>query len=334
MAMTPLPPLDPSSPTFRADVDAFFRTRMPAFVSEANAMQGNLNALAAGGALSYSLVGWGDAATVKDGLGRFSIPGAQDQVPNLFFNSLDTAGNSLQAVFSDLFANLNTNRGYVTFIVSGNVSRRVTYRVVGYTPDNVNSRLVVGVVFVSQIGAPIGAGEAVVMQCTRTGDRGESGVVSTMLIRDQVASGQQSQALVANAWTVRRFNTVTFNGIPGAALGQAAANTFTLPAGNYQLDARALCYGFRAHNIRLFNMNSAATHDIGVNENLGQYDGTGPFHGSTAELSTVISLNSANAFRLDHFATNAATGAALCGGLPVNNGVAEMYAEIKITKVN
>jgi hypothetical protein len=334
MAMTPLPPLDPSSPTFRADVDAFFRTRMPAFVSEANAMQGNLNALAAGGALSFPMVGWENPATVKDGVGRFNIPGPQASVGNLFFNSLDLAGNNVLVVFSDLFANGNTNKGYVTFISTQNFGKRVTYRVIGYSIDDVNSRLVLGVAFVAQTGASINPNEAVVMQLSRNGDRGESGVAATMLIRDQVASGQQSQALAANTWTVRRFNTVVFNGISGAALGQAAPNTFTLPAGNYQLDARALCFGFRAHNIRLFNMTSSATHDVGVNENLGQYDGTGPFHGSTAELSTVISLNAGSTFRLDHFATNAATGAALVGGLAVNNGIAEAYAEIKITKVN
>jgi hypothetical protein len=39
MAMTPLPALDRTSATFKADVDAFFGTRLPTFTTEANALQ-------------------------------------------------------------------------------------------------------------------------------------------------------------------------------------------------------------------------------------------------------------------------------------------------------
>lgn len=44
--MTPLPSLDRTSPTFRSDLDAFFLTKIPTFVTEANALQVDVTAKA------------------------------------------------------------------------------------------------------------------------------------------------------------------------------------------------------------------------------------------------------------------------------------------------
>lgn len=44
MAITALPSLDRTSPTFRTSVDTFFASQLPAFVSEANALQTDVNA--------------------------------------------------------------------------------------------------------------------------------------------------------------------------------------------------------------------------------------------------------------------------------------------------
>lgn len=44
MTMTPIPPLDRTSPTFRNEVDTFFATRIPTMVTEANALEANVNA--------------------------------------------------------------------------------------------------------------------------------------------------------------------------------------------------------------------------------------------------------------------------------------------------
>lgn len=46
MTMTPIPALDRTSATFRADVDTFFASRIPTFVSEANALQLDVHAAA------------------------------------------------------------------------------------------------------------------------------------------------------------------------------------------------------------------------------------------------------------------------------------------------
>lgn len=337
MAMTPLPPLDPSSPTFRADVDAFFRTRMPAFVSEANAMQGNLNSIAAGGAYAIPFVGWAEPATVKDGFGRLSIPGTQDQVPNIFFNPSDLSVGNARGPIEDMFSanSIGTNRGYIKLVAVKEPTRWITYRVTGYTFDSVNYRCVLGVTFISSSGPnPIQANEAILMQCTRTGDRGDSGVIGTAIIRDQVASGQSAQAVSVNVWNARRFNTMVVNDIPGLVLGQRnGVSIITIPAGKYWFSARASMYGFAAHNLRLFNVTNNSTHDVGGNENPAQTSGGAVQSSSTAELQTFINFPSAAEFRLDHFAAAYATGASQTGGVPVNNGTAEVYAEVKITRI-
>ena len=44
MPITTLPTLDRASATFKADVDLFFGTKLPAFSAEANALEANVNA--------------------------------------------------------------------------------------------------------------------------------------------------------------------------------------------------------------------------------------------------------------------------------------------------
>lgn len=58
MAITPLPTLDRSSPTFRTEVDTFFGAQLPAFASEANDLADDVNADAVAAAASAA-----DAAT-------------------------------------------------------------------------------------------------------------------------------------------------------------------------------------------------------------------------------------------------------------------------------
>ena len=44
MAITPLPTLDRTSPTFKSDVDTFFGSQLPAFAAEANSLQADVTA--------------------------------------------------------------------------------------------------------------------------------------------------------------------------------------------------------------------------------------------------------------------------------------------------
>lgn len=76
MAMTPLPALDRTSASFKADVDAFFGTRLPTFTTEANALQTDVTdkqvtasnaATAATTKASEALTSANNAATSKTG---------------------------------------------------------------------------------------------------------------------------------------------------------------------------------------------------------------------------------------------------------------------------
>ena len=54
MAITPLPALDRTSSTFKADVDLFFASQVPGFAAEANVLQADVNAKQAAAAASAS----------------------------------------------------------------------------------------------------------------------------------------------------------------------------------------------------------------------------------------------------------------------------------------
>lgn len=327
MAMTPLPPLDPSSPTFRSDVDAFFRTRMPAFVSEANAMQANLNALAAGGALSYSLTGWGDPATVKDGVGRFNIPGPQASVGVLYFNSLDLAGNNILVVFSELFANTNANRGYVTFLSTRNFGKRLTYRVTGYAIDNANSRLVLYVAFVAQTGDPIYSDETVVMQLSRTGDTGPAGTTGMAKVQHREASGVPGGVATASTFAqVRGLNTTEFNAIGNSVT--LSGNSIVMNPGTYFVSGRAPAYGVGVHKAMLYNETDAAFWLVAASA----HSGTGGAS-SDSTFSGQFTIATPKSFTVRHFMASAAGGANNALGVPVSSGQVEIYTEVVITKI-
>lgn len=67
MAVTPLPALDRSSPTFRADVDTFFATNLPTFSTEVNTLADNVETsrLAAAASAAAALVSK-DAAALSE----------------------------------------------------------------------------------------------------------------------------------------------------------------------------------------------------------------------------------------------------------------------------
>lgn len=62
MSMTPLAPLDRTAATFKADVDTFFATTLPLFVTEANALEANVEAKELAAAASATAADASEAA--------------------------------------------------------------------------------------------------------------------------------------------------------------------------------------------------------------------------------------------------------------------------------
>lgn len=334
MALTPLSPLDPSSPTFRADVDNFFRSAMPNMVNEVNALQGNLNSIAAGGAFAIPLVGWADGDSVKGGQGRLTIAGPQNTNVNLYFNSLDARGGNLAAVLSALYSTgwTSSPRGFLSLTVVNDPARKIYYQVNNYGEDAQNSRLILGVSFISSTGSPILAGDSLVMQCTRNGANGVSTVSQTAKFSDRQAPGTQGGAGAgATFGQVRTLNTVEWNTMPSFATlgGSYGANVFVLQPGTYLLTGRAPALGVGGHKAAVFNESDNQYLLMGCSAYSG---GTGAPVQSDSTLSGYFTLTAPKAFTVRHFLSTGSSSTSTLGNA-AGGGQIETYTEIFITKV-
>lgn len=77
-----------------------------------------------------------------------------------------------------------------------------------------------------------------------------------MLVEGRKAAGTSAGTFTTGAWRVRELSDTPLNNIAGASL---AANQITLPAGTYDIEARAPAVGVNAHQARLYNVTAAAS---------------------------------------------------------------------------
>ncbi|QJE03038.1 hypothetical protein HH212_26135 [Massilia forsythiae] len=317
---------DPASDTpqqFNAKAAAFVLAQK-AMVAQINATTANLNSIAAGGAYAIPLVGWGDPNTVKDGVGRFSIPGAQNSVSILYFNSLDSRNGNLAYVLTELFSTgwSTPRRGYITFVVLGDPSRRVSYRVNDYAEDAAYSRLTLSVTFVSQQGAAIAAGESVLMMCSRNGDKGAAGdLIAPMIqVQEQAASGTNAGTYTNNQ--NRALNTVLVNSLSGASLGSYIV---TIPAGTYDFEGWATVYTGSV-NFRSFLRNVTSGGSFPAIGSSETNNGSGASLKSFFKGRFTLSAST-------QFALGLALSANASGGQALNNGMVEVYSELIFKKI-
>lgn len=144
-----------------------------------------------------------------------------------------------------------------------------------------------------------------------------------MHLRDEKASGTKGGTLTTGAWQTRILNTEVTNEIIGASL---ATNQFTLPAGQYLIEAQAPAFRTQRHKIKLRNITDAS--DLIIGSSSFCVAGTGDQTVST--LSGEFTLSAETVLELQHGCDTTKTTDGL--GLEVNLGVIEVYAEVKIWK--
>lgn len=324
MPMTPIPPLDRTSPTFKNDLDQLFSTRIPLFTQEANAMEAGMSAFAAGGAYAIPFVGWGDLATVAAGNGRLFIAGDdQTQSTTVYFTGRDSRNKNVRPMFDDVFSSTSSAKAYLTITVLGDTSRWITYRVNSWAYGAVG---VAGVTYVASSGAsPIPANEGLIMQITRTGDKGDQGPAATIAgakFSERFAQGMGGGAAAANTVYTRSLNTTEYNDI-GAVLSNGKV---ILQPGRYIVSISAPANSTNRH--RAYISNETDGNSVpGAN---AYATGSGQ---SNATASALFSFGSAKTISIRHYidTSNASTSAL---GLPINRvGEPEIYSEMIITKV-
>lgn len=331
MPLTQLPPLDPSSPTFRADVDTFFRSRIQAFVMEANQLAANLNSIAAGGAYAIPYAVGTDAQLGWGGRLVFSPNGGNQNVATgLLLSVTDTVGSAIQSRMDDMFGaatNLSAIKGHVRIFKMGDPSKWMTFRI-----NQWSFNVTYGYFGVTCVGAssanPFAPDDALILQFQRTGDKGDKGDNGTSLtpmihVREESAAGAgPATSVTQNTWVKRAFNTVRTNSVTGASL---ANGQITLPAGTYDYEGNAAGTGCAQHQARLVNV----TDNIVASE-LGTTEYTDSSITTRSVVTGRFVLASTKVFELQHRASSASGS---FGSSVSNFGSANVHAEIKLTKV-
>lgn len=101
MAITPLPALDRTSPTFKADVDLFFASQVPGFAAEANALQVDVSAK------QSTAAGNANAAATSASNAATSATNAATSASNAAASSASAADSAGEAASSEYNASIS-----------------------------------------------------------------------------------------------------------------------------------------------------------------------------------------------------------------------------------
>lgn len=139
-------------------------------------------------------------------------------------------------------------------------------------------------------------------------------------VQDQKALGTDGGTATAGSWMTRVLNTVALNEIAGASL---AANQFVLPAGKFEIDAKAVVFAVNGHQIRVQDITNAVTLFYGITGYTASVGGVSIAKGK-------FTLAAPTTFELQH---RVQTGRAT-NGLGVGAGFAtEVFSDVFVRKV-
>jgi hypothetical protein len=141
-------------------------------------------------------------------------------------------------------------------------------------------------------------------------------------IQDQKTSGTNGGSSIVGTQT-RDLNTVIINNITGASL---SSNQITLSSGGYYIEASAVTYTSQYTRLKLYNVTDGADE---LNNSLNNRAITND-HAQTA-LNGYFTIADTKVFELRQYTSVAQATNGL--GSAVNDGLPEIYSEIKIWKV-
>jgi hypothetical protein len=299
-----------------------------AMVPQLNSAIGNLNSIAAGGAYSipftFSTSGAGNG-------GKLTWPGYSGSI---YFDTTDSRGVNVTSLLGALLTSSSSAiKGSLRICKMTDPGSWILLDITGYTQFALYGTATT--IFVGSVGSIV-PGDPIMVFLQRTGDKGDTGPMSTfptLIVRDQQASGVAGLALSSGAWSTRRFNTANINTISGASLGTAGANKITLPAGTYigdiSAEAVATQAGLFKHQIRLYNQTDAGLTDAGTSEYQNINATNSHFIGTRSVMHTYFAITGPKDFTIDHYSSLTASG----GYATSAPGSAEIYAEARFIKV-
>ena len=154
-----------------------------------------------------------------------------------------------------------------------------------------------------------------------------TGTRELLHVRDEQASGSPGGTFTLGAWRTRTLNTVVTNNISGASL---ATNQITLPAGTYEIWARAPAFrAANGHKAKLRQVSVTAADTI-----IGSAARTEPTDNNVTNSIVIgeFTIAAEEDFELQH----RSSGTQASTGFGSNNSfsVVEVYAEVMIWKVS
>ncbi len=156
-----------------------------------------------------------------------------------------------------------------------------------------------------------------------TADRTLSVAIQILHVQDQKASGTAGGTFTSGAWQTRTLNTVVTNTISGASL---AGNQITLPAGTYDIEARAVANKVNFHKAKFCTV-APADILIGTSEVAASGDDTV----TSSRVNGRFVLATETVLELRHRCSMTCNTTGF--GNPSNMGVIEIYADVLIRKI-
>lgn len=157
-----------------------------------------------------------------------------------------------------------------------------------------------------------------------TGGGGGGASADLVHVREEQTSGTAGGGFTSGAWQTRILNTTKTNTVAGASL---ASNAVTLPAGTYDLEARAPACRVGRHQARLYNVTASAVVMLGGMV----YSAPGSYYAQNdATVLGRFTLASSADVRLEHRCESSVASDGY--GLPTSWGT-EVFAELLLRKV-
>ncbi|QOY96325.1 hypothetical protein IM543_11185 [Massilia sp. UMI-21] len=326
--LSKLPNQSQDQATFDANW-AYVLETMVLRANQENALAAIMSSAGSGSAFSLQYKFDAGTATTDPTAGWMRLATATQNLANAVVLDEIGADGVNNSVILDLFdSSTSTIKGHLLLRNAADPSKWLLLAVTGRAATT-GYRTFYTTPVASSVANPFAQAGLVVVSFSRTGDKGDTGAAAdlkapTIYVRDEKSVGTTG-GLFTNAGStpnVRVLNAVKRNDISGASL---AANRVTVPAGTYNVFARAPAYNTTAHRIALWNVTANSLFEIGTSE----YAGSVQTDSIIQTRNTVLSV--ATTFELQHFVS--ASGGSHGQGYPSGLVYNEVYAELTFEKV-
>lgn len=176
MALTPIEPLDRTSPTFRADCDTYFAQAIPALTGEMNEALAGITAIAAGGgfALGYVFSNLTADADPTPGVLRFN--NATQNATTVLRVDLTSGGKDVTAILDAFDDSGSLVKGQIKLVNLNDPTEWIVFNLMS-TAIVTGYRNFTVVVIGASATNPFTNGDSLALQYTRSGDVGTPGTV-------------------------------------------------------------------------------------------------------------------------------------------------------------